>query len=251
MSGKDTRHAFRPSARRRLASTRCGVKPTLFASIALSLAVGTTPLLAQPTVKPKTPHWAKLTASPDLTIRYIYLVAEPRADAPTDVKKGKSAPSGFKEMNTVEGSGISLGPALEAYLKVLKAQGAEHYDFRVLAAGEATASKNGTYSINDGPQLDDPYQGVITDSIALTRIAPNAVEVNATGRFYWSENDSSQKSRARMSCGWKHVDGQSPQREFGKTYSPGGIIALPNGVRFIYAYCILPGKPAETATTAK
>lgn len=244
MSAIDTRRAFRPSARRRLASNCCGIKHLILSTLALSLMAGaTTALLAQPAA---TPHWSKLVASPDLTIRYLFLAAVPRADAPAESKKGENVPAGLLAINTAEGSRLTMGPTLETYLAALKAQGAEHYDWRVMAAGDVSASKDGVYSIQSEASPDDPFQGTVTDRIVLTKVAPNVVEASATGSYTQSQNDSSRKSTARFICSWAPSDSPSPRRELGNTYTPSGIELLPNGVRFIYAYCILPGKPDET-----
>lgn len=212
------------------------------AALAVSTLVGLVRLsAAQPTeAKAKVPHWARLKPSNGFTVRYIYLIVKPAAGAPESAKKGESTPSGLREM--AAGSGLTLGPTLEEYLKVLKKQGGDGFDFFVAAAGSVAIGEDGTGAFASGPH-NDPYHTSVQDSFTIKRTSPTTVKLRSKGQFAWARTHSG--GYDTMAKTW--AGAEIREVPLGLTYHQ-GIVTQSDGIRFLYAYSILPGKPDEADT---
>jgi len=246
MKTRHKRHFLRSSARCRLTPTASMIaRAAIGSALTLPLALSSTmrPAHAQPDEPPQPPRWAAVQAGPGLTLRYIFLVLVPQPEETAEEKK--AFPSGLLSMNDPEGGSLGLGPTVEAYVKSLKAQGAQHYDVRVIAAGDATPDSDGVYSIQTAPNPDARlYHGAISDSVRLTRVKPGVIHMIYTGQISWMQpGNGSNTQPGRASAGWKDVGAPKPDRVTGHTYAHGALRAR-GGPIFVYAYCVLPGKPA-------
>lgn len=245
MKTRHKRRFLRSSALRRLTPTVPMITPVLIAS-ALTLSLALLPMAqpagAQPVPPPQKPHWAALEAGSDLTLRYIYLVLVPQPGATAEEKK--TIPAGLFSTLTAEGSSLGLGPTVEAYVKSLKAQGAQKYDVRVIAAGTATAGQDGVYSIQVVPNPDARlYHGAISDSVRLKRTKPGMIQMSHTGQISWVQaSNNSNAQPGRNANGWEDIGAPKLDRLIGHTFGHGASIDS-KGVIFIYANCVLLGKP--------
>ncbi len=245
MKTRYKRHFLRSSARCRLTPTASMIARAAIGSaltLSLTLSATTRPAQAQPAQPPQKPHWAALEAGPALTLRYIYLVLVPQPEATKEERNG--VPAGLLSMHTAEGGTLSLGPTLEAYVKSLKEQGAQHYDVRVIAAGDVTAGEDGAYRIEVAPNPDARlYHGAISDIVRLKRVKPGVVHMSYTGQISWIEpGNGSGAAPGKSAAGWEDVGAPKPDRFIGHTFGR-GIHWSRDGALLVYACCALPGKP--------
>lgn len=188
------------------------------------------------------PAFAPVTSPEVFTVRYVCFVAKPhKSEVLTTeeaLKREADLPAILDELQN--GSKISMETTPEAFLGGLRGAQADH-GFRLLLSGTATCigGSDQPAVLNDGPDPMDPLRISLHDRITVSRNSPVMVTIHQTGKF------SHRIPEGQDTEGW--TDMHADNIVIGRTYSQ-GINNDMDGSRFVYTFCILPGRLDQTAS---
>lgn len=176
------------------------------------------------------------------TVRYVCFVMQPKKTSIVSREEALArelkAPAALLDLE--DGSDRRMSTTPEGFLNGLRAAQTDH-NFQLLLSGTVTCinGDNEPAVISDGPNLNDPLKLSVSDSIFLEQNSPVMVTLRHTGKTVHLEG----ADVATESWHNAHTD----KIVIGRTYSQGWTNFL-DGRRLVYTFCILPGRPDQTAS---
>jgi len=179
------------------------------------------------------------TQYPVFTVRYVCFVAEPkvklsRAEA---WRRQVILPPVLDDLQN--GSALAMDTTPEGFTNKLRGTQNDH-KFQVILAGSFVCL-NGSReaaTVSDGPS-PDAYQATLTESMFLKQNSPTSLTLYHTGQVAYSDGNF------RGGPAWDNM--HTDHIVLGRAYSQ-GVANLADGRRFVYAFCVLPGRLDQTAS---
>lgn len=176
------------------------------------------------------------------TLRYVAFVAKPKTKDDAALYKG------FPPVlaQGLHGDGrYALTTTPEGFRKVLQADQPDH-DFNIYLAGSAVLSNSSATptQIADGPNPADPYGLTLSDKITIKQNSDTTLDFVSEGTL---SDRSPGPGYAGGKTGW---NGENKGLMIGRTYL-WGAVREDDGTCITWAFCILPGRLDQVASTWK
>lgn len=221
---------------------------TVGACLAAVLMQTTPPhALATPGATPPRPRLIAASADPNspqvFTLRYVAFVAELKVKRVVDLNH--DAPN-IMDQRLDHDSRHAMTTTPEDFIKVLKAE-QPNYNFNVGLAGSVVLYDTSATlpQITDGPNPFDPYGLTLVDNITINQNSDTTLDFVSQGTFSFRALKPSGDFGGKQE--WK---GENRELGIGRTYL-WGATKKQNGNYITWAFCILPGRLDQVASTWK
>ena len=124
------------------------------------------------------PSSAEPEPKPELTVRYVWFTAVPKAEAKVDPR---ALPAVFQQLQS--GWKVTIPDNAADFLTRLH-EIEPRFTYRLLLSGSARQTGVRSYVISDGPRKDDPEQHTVAEEIRVRRWeAPKSLRIKRLGKL--------------------------------------------------------------------
>ncbi len=174
------------------------------------------------------------------TLRYVAFIALPKT---SDVAARYKGIPPVLAQNLASNSRYAMMGTPEDFTNVLQAEQPDH-SFKIGLAGSAVLydADAARTRITDGPNPSDPYGLTLVDNITISQNSDRTLDFASKGTLTVHRPGSGEWGGT---TGW---DGENKELAIGQTYL-WGVDKKPDGTCITWAFCILPGRLDQIAST--